>query len=556
MMPAPKAETETENSTPQNHILTTQPMSTPAATRTASLTQILSVESFTYIIVCCTDASQAQYWTNRLESVHNIVHRGKVICTHESDWNGNAGNGLGTLYAFECAQKIAQEKFNVNLQEEMSNGASLGLYHIAGKGTRLAPLPGSEINNKPGVQLPGILNVNGVPTNISILEAVIKQTGIYASSRPGRLSVFWGDQIFVPSISSSYTPTHEIDIMCTLRSMPSAEEWASEGLDKYGLIAVNAQGNAAQVEKVSHATATELLKDGVGTVVSVGTSLGSFSVSTMFILAMMEEYKVELEARAGSLDTDPHFWMPLTLSRASYLSIMKQKGVNEEQAAAQFDRMAAFATRLEAPSESKEGTTALRLFGAVDVGRDSYWWDYGQLRLYFQNNILATQGSEEASALRQFLGLSDDGRVVDSDMTGVAVDGLSCVLSCRGVSGSVVGSCLSNVTAGSMTVENSLCVNVTAKKIVAKGALLYNVVDDSDDGIVLGEGQARADVLIAGERVVLLCDIQHDGRVSWKTTLPNNSMSFEEVWKKNQTQNVIEALKKSVEAHAALRATL
>ncbi len=95
------------------------PMSTPAATRPASLTQILSVESFTYIIVCCTDASQAQYWTNRLESVHNIVHRGKVICTHESDWNGNAGNGLGTLYAFECAQKIAQEKFNVNLQEEM-----------------------------------------------------------------------------------------------------------------------------------------------------------------------------------------------------------------------------------------------------------------------------------------------------------------------------------------------------------------------------------------------------------------------------------------------------
>ena len=63
-------------------------------------------------------------------------------------------------------------------------------------------------------------------------------------------------------------------------------------------------------------------------------------------------------------------------------------------------------------------------------------------------------------------------------------------------------------------------------------------------------------MLIAGERVVLLCDIQHDGRVSWKTTLPNNSMSFEEVWKKNQTQNVIEALKKSVEAHAALRAAL
>ena len=81
---------------------------------------------------------------------------------------------------------------------------------------------------------------------------------------------------------------------------------AAEGLDKYGLIAVNAQGNAAQVEKVSHATATALLSDGLGTVVSVGTSLGSFSVSEAFLSAMMEEYAPELAARKGSRDTDPH----------------------------------------------------------------------------------------------------------------------------------------------------------------------------------------------------------------------------------------------------------
>ena len=169
----------------------------PATVRTESLQQILSVQSFSYIIVCCTDASQASYWTERLESVTNLIHKGKIICTHESDWNGNAGNGMGTLYAFAEAKKIAESKFSINLETELSSGKSIGLYHIAGKGTRLAPLPGSEINNKPGVQLPGILNVNGVPTNISILEAVIKQTGIYAASRPGRLSVFWGDQIFV-----------------------------------------------------------------------------------------------------------------------------------------------------------------------------------------------------------------------------------------------------------------------------------------------------------------------------------------------------------------------
>ena len=72
---------------------------------------------------------------------------------------------------------------------------SVGLYHTAGKGTRLAPLPGAENNNKPGVKLPATIKINNQNVSITILEAVIKQTGVYASSRKGRLSVFWGDQV-------------------------------------------------------------------------------------------------------------------------------------------------------------------------------------------------------------------------------------------------------------------------------------------------------------------------------------------------------------------------
>jgi len=141
------------------------------------------------------------------------------------------------------------------------------------------------------------------------------------------------------------------------------------------------------VEKVSHATATELLQDGVGVVTSVGTSLGSFSMSVSFLLAMMTEYSEELISKTNSLDTDPHFWMPLTLSRSSYLSIMKQKGKDEAQSGLQYDRMANFAKKTE---------WDLPMFGAVDVGKESYWWDYGQLRLYYINNMLATLPSDEA----------------------------------------------------------------------------------------------------------------------------------------------------------------
>ena len=55
-------------------------------------------------------------------------------------------------------------------------------------------------------------------------------------------------QVFIPTVPvSAYTPTHHVDILCSLGPMPSAAEWEEKGLDKYGLIAVNASGEAAQV---------------------------------------------------------------------------------------------------------------------------------------------------------------------------------------------------------------------------------------------------------------------------------------------------------------------
>ena len=86
---------------------------------------------------------------------------------------------------------------------------------------------------------------------------VIKQTKIYASSRRGRLSVFWGDQIFVPAksvrqlpraphltphtrhhISASpcgcqakYAATAHVDILARLGDWPTKAEWEARGLE-------------------------------------------------------------------------------------------------------------------------------------------------------------------------------------------------------------------------------------------------------------------------------------------------------------------------------------
>eukprot|EP01031_Cornospumella_fuschlensis_P041654 gene41654-50831_t len=151
------------------------------------------LDGFDVVIVCCSSEKQAEYWQGRLEK-----GRGSVIPSHaivlavEEDWPGGAGNALGTLYAFHKAAHVASSKFSRDLLSELQEGLiSVGLYHTAGKGTRLAPLPGAENNNKPGVKLPATVSLGGEPAPITILEAVIKQTGCYAASRVGRLSVFW-----------------------------------------------------------------------------------------------------------------------------------------------------------------------------------------------------------------------------------------------------------------------------------------------------------------------------------------------------------------------------
>jgi hypothetical protein len=42
------------------------------------------------------------------------------------------------------------------------------------------------------------------------------------------------------------------------------------------------------------------------------------------------------------------------------------------------------------PLLRQESNRALGLFGAVDIGQGAYWWDYGQLKLYYNNNIRVT----------------------------------------------------------------------------------------------------------------------------------------------------------------------
>jgi len=511
---------------------------------------------FDVTLICTSDDNQAEYWMKRLsEGVCRKVSGDEssiypLVLAVSEDWSkGGAGNGLGTLYAFKKACAKAKKDHGIDLDKQLTEEKiSIGLFHTAGKGTRLAPLPASENNNKPGVKLPVCqeMRVGGqsVFSPITVLEAVVKQTGVYAPSRKGRMSVFWGDQIFIPSAPFKYTPTHHADIMCTLlgESAPTAEEWAEKGLEKYGVIAVSKDEgkNAAQVEKVDHATATKMLKV-LGDIGQVGPSLGSFSVSAALLNALCNEYSAELSAKKGKFDTDPHFWMPLTLPEEDYVSLMSQKGVAADESKAHHERM----------SKMKLGFSlnGMGLFGAVDVGDKACWWDYGLLKLYSANNLKFMDDDESAILLRKFFNVTSN-QMNSTVSPDVKVDQKSCVFSSTVTSGSISNSMLAGVEALDIQLDGAIVINCTAKKIVAgKNCILYNIVDDSEEGIIVKDGDIVVSVTDeSGKSTELRSRIDLCGGKSWKTVVEGNKMTFEQMFAENTDADVIkiEAVRKKL----------
>jgi len=511
-----------------------------------ALEDMLQPSGFDVVIVCCSNLAAENYWQKRLEQTVKQVTGvdGVILAVHE-DWNGGAGNGLGTLYAFQKAcDKAAASPKALDLKKMVAGGASVALYHTAGKGTRLAPLPGAENNNKPGVKLPSLLSIEGSMQPLTVLEAVMRQTSSYASVRGGRISVFWGDQVFVPSTELK-SSSHPADILAALRPMPTKEEWEAGQLHQYGLIAVDPRGDAVQLEKVTYDVAKEYLPPDIE---QVGTSLGSFSVTGALMESLQAEFAKELVEKCECYDSDPHFWMPFTLKRENYVAVMGKKGTEASIAGSHYDRMLAFRTKFQ-PTGG--------MLGCVDVGQAAYWWDYGRLELYQQNNLHATEDGPSPDALRRFLQLHGAMRQQSNQLgDGVVVDPTSVVLNCRIAAGRVGPNCvLVNVTAPSVDVEGAILMNVTSTSPVAgKAGVLYNVVDES--GSPLGADAVRADVFMPGKKLVVKSAMSIDGGKAWKEKLEGNEDSFEGVYKTNQKLDVSECVQLGMAAHAAAAAKI
>jgi hypothetical protein len=146
---------------------------------------------------------------------------------------------------------------------------------------------------------------------------------------------------------------------------------------------------------------------------------------------------------------------------------------------------------------------------------------------------------ENSDLLRKFFGVT--GNQMNSLIgEGCKVDDKSYLSSCKVKTGCIQESIMAGVEAIDVTAEGAIIVNCTARKIVAgKNSILYNLIDDSEEGIVAADGDVIVSVTDeSGEMMELRSKHSICGGKAWKEKVAGNHMSFEEVMVKNFGANV------------------
>lgn len=492
------------------------------------------------IIISVTSKDEEVFWKKRLDIMKGqIVKRDALIITVHEDWEKGAGNALGTFYAFQKAYEKALQIYQIDLLKLLGDNKSVALYHTAGKGTRLAPMTGCEYNSKSRIKLAGKLFEKNASVPITLLEAVIKQTSIFAPCRKGRLCVFWGDQIFLPS-QRLQAVDHPVDLLVKpISEKPSLEEWLKEGYDKYGFVITSKTKGIKQLEKLSYEQFSNLaLKEDEG----LALSLGSFSLSKDILNTFLELFENELLSKKGAFDTDPHLWMPLTLDQSLYNKIMEKKGTSIKANSNHYQRIQTYKNSFLKKFPLKF------MVGSTSIGEKAYWWDYGNRKSYFENAMKLNKESKEAKALRRFFSIPEQIENAPG-FSKLKVEN-SILINCSIKSGVIKNSVLINVVAGDVDLDQALIISSSAQNIEAKEAILYNCLENGN--ICIHSKQIRADNF-SKENGHLKLQHPIDVNLSWDAPIEGNPFSFEEMHQMNQTINQIQGQKLALTIHNKIK---
>jgi hypothetical protein len=162
--------------------------------------------------------------------------------------------------------------------------------------------------------------------------------------------------------------------------------------------------------------------------------------------------------------------------------------------------------------------------------------------------------------MRRFFGLPDASRIRDSSIIKTTIDSSSCISSSHlGTQGSktscgtVKRSVLCNVRCKYIDAEDSILIGVTADRIFARpGCIIYNIIDESEDGLDLNHGQVLAGVFSDdGSQLVMRSTTTIDGGKAWKQELEWNPKTFEDIYNMNADADPSAIEKQSLTAHSS-----
>lgn len=470
------------------------------------------------VIIVVASGGNKEYWERRLGATKNEILSPKTkIIVIEEDWPGSAGQLLGTLYAWQKGGEM------VNLKEILEKKGTLAIYHAAGYGKRMAPLCGTEVNNKPGVKLPKMIKIEEKEVPLTVLEGAIFSTQIFAKSREGRITIFWGDQVFIPSGTTERETNLPGEIFgIKKRFSLSKKDW-QKNWQQYGILIPTKKRGILLREKVSWPKIQKLLEKGYlkedreGKVTLI-KSLGCFSISISFLESLLDEFLKEIEVKRRNLTTDFHLWVPLTSRKKEY----QLEGGSEIY----WERIR------KSRKNFIQKTKRKKIIGEKDLGEKTIWWDYGNLKIYFLNLLKLVKKNDEGEAAREFFEAEKYyiGRKFEK---GLKIKN-SILINSQIEGGKLQNTIVIDSKITWAKIQNGVIISSQAKGIVApkgklvKNIFLYNVKEEKLVRVLPAE--VVTDIIPAeGTKIRMRASLLRDGKRDWRVRLPRNIFAYSEI---------------------------
>jgi len=470
------------------------------------------------VIIIVASVGNKEYWERRLQVSRNEILSPKTkIFVAEEDWAGGAGQLLGTLYAFQKANK---EMF---LKELLQQKGTVAIYHAAGHGKRMAPLCGTEVNNKPGIKLPKMVKIEDKETPLTVLEAAIFSTQIFARSREGRICVFWGDQVFIPAQKAKRETRLPVEIFGIKRRFSLSKKDWQKNWQPYGILISTKKRRILLREKISWPKIQKFLEGGYFKEdkegkVALTRSLGCFSINPPFLEMLLDEFLKEIETKRRNLNTDFHLWVPLTSRKKEYQS--------EGGSTIYWERI----KKMRRNFIQKTGRK--RILGVKDLGEKTLWLDYGHLRNYFFNLLKLLKKTDEGETIRGFFEVekfwtkrkfAKNLKIKNSLLINSKIE-----------KGEIENVILVDSEITRAKIKNGVIISTQAKGILGprgtlvKNVLLYNVKEEKQ--IQAFPAEVITDIIPSeGTKIRMRTSLLRDGKRDWQVRLPKNIFAYGEI---------------------------